>query len=143
MGRQVSQLIDRFGSNRMNAAEPGKLLRGCTCVNVPFAGGMCEVPHFTANIVNVNDLDCAVMNLCEIVRDSRARLVSELDSTPFHPAVLRYAQEICKRKRPSEMPCFEWAYHLLHRILDDARRQGRHARRVRRRPVRAMEVRRW
>lgn len=28
----------------MHAAEPGKLLRGCTCVAVPFAGGMCEVP---------------------------------------------------------------------------------------------------
>lgn len=34
---KIQALVDRFGSNRLNAAEPGKLLRGCSCIAVPVA----------------------------------------------------------------------------------------------------------
>lgn len=108
---KITALVDRFGSNRMNAAEPGKLLRGCTCISVPFAGGMCEVPHFTANIINVNDLDRHVMNLAEAVRDFRPELMKMLDATPYHPEMLAKAQHYCKSAevfRPSQR--IEWAY---------------------------------
>ena len=36
---KIKALVDRFGSNRLNASEPGKLLHGCTCIAIPFAGG--------------------------------------------------------------------------------------------------------
>lgn len=107
---KISQLADRFGSNRMNAAEPAKFLRGCSCVAVPFAGGLCEVPHFTANVILVNDLDRHVMNLAAVVRDDPRRLTELCDKTLFHPDELVKAQDICKRKRESESPCMEWAH---------------------------------
>lgn len=105
----VTQLVDRYGSGRMNAAEPGKLLRGCTAIHVPFAGGLCEVPHFTANIVNVNDLDRHIMNLARVVRDRRAELVARLNATPFHPDVLAEAQAYCRMA--SDRPCGDFHDH--------------------------------
>lgn len=100
----------------MNATEPGKLLRGCTCVAVPFAGGMCEVPHFTANIVNVNDLDRHVINLCEVVRQQRRELVDELNATPFHPEALAKSQAMCRwyeKQKITNIPILTWAYHYF------------------------------
>lgn len=94
----------------MNAERPGQLLRGCTCIAVPFAGGLCEVPHFKANVLLVNDLDRHVMNLATVVRDEPKRLAELCDKTLFHPDELAMAQAICKRKRVSEMPCMEWAH---------------------------------
>jgi len=47
---KVTALVDRFGSNRLNAHLPAELFNQCapkvTCVNLPFAGGMCEVAWF-------------------------------------------------------------------------------------------------
>lgn len=120
---KVTQLIDRFGSNRMNAEAPGKLLTGCTCIAVPFAGGMCEVPHFKANVVLVNDLDRHVINLCNIVRERRQELVQWLDATPYHPDQLARSQQFCKRlentnplgmngeMQPPDL--FRWACHYF------------------------------
>lgn len=129
---ETKTLVDRFGSNRMNAAEPGKLLRGCTGVQVVFAGGMCEVPFFlpyrlggdkesvgTANTIIVNDLDRHVINLCENVRERRADLVRWLDETPFHPDALAKAQDYCREmENPERMTLsqdwrFEWACHYF------------------------------
>lgn len=42
---KITAIADRFGSNRMNAEAPAHYLRGCSCIAVPFAGGMCEIPH--------------------------------------------------------------------------------------------------
>lgn len=131
----ITQLVDRFGSNRMNASEPGKLLRGCTCVNITFAGGMCEVPFIlsprsggdpesqgTANIVNVNDLDRHVINLCEMIRSYREELCRQWDATPFHPDVLTLAQQKCKmyslnnwreNTLGTDAARIDWAYHYF------------------------------
>lgn len=114
---EVTILVDRFGSNRMNAAEPGKLLRGCSCIAVPFAGGLCEVPHFKANVVNVNDLDRHVINLCRVLREQRSELVKWLDGTPYHPDQLAESQDYCKSvERFGETfvrSHFEWACHYF------------------------------
>lgn len=115
---KVTALVDRFGSNRMNADKPAELLKGCTCINVPFAGSLCEVAWFEANIINVNDLDRHVMNLAAVVRDSRQELQAKLDATPFHPDVLAKAQEYCRRRENDrqhiwEGMYFEWAYHYF------------------------------
>ena len=128
----VTQLADRFGSNRKHAPEPGRLLRGCKVVNVPFVGGFCEVPFFvpvtfngepthgSANIVNVNDLDRAMMNLGRIVRDRREQLQAALDATLFHPDELAQAQDACRQFEMLAMTdqqpdckseeAFDWAY---------------------------------
>lgn len=111
---KITALVDRYGSNRMNATEPGKLLRGCSCVAIPFAGGMCEVPHITANVVLVNDLDRHVMNLCEVVRDRREELARRLDHTPFHPDALEAAQKYCRNAEDGHgVDFFLWAYHYF------------------------------
>lgn len=116
---KVTALVDRFGSNRMNAAEPGKLLRGCTCIAVPCAGGMCEIPHMTANIILVNDLDRHVINLCNVLREHRAAMVQWLDGTPYHPDQLKESQEFCKQAESFTWGHFEpalalpWACHYF------------------------------
>jgi len=122
---KIKTLVDRFGSNRMNAAEPAKLLGGCSCVAVPFAGGLCEIPYFTANVVLVNDLDRAVLNLAAVVREECEELVQMLEATPFHPDVLAKAQERCrgreadavtlgaenmKKLAPCYQPNLDWAF---------------------------------
>lgn len=121
--RKIKQLADRFGSNRENAHRPGELLKGCTCIAIPFAGGMCEVPYMESNIVLVNDLDRHVVNLARVVREfTQERLAAKLDCTPFHPDVLREAQAFCRRMEAlpdDEKPGrgsdfgFEWAYHYF------------------------------
>ena len=114
---KIKTLVDRFGSNRLNADRPGELLRGCTCIAIPFAGGMCEIPSMTANIILVNDLDRAVINLAETVKAHRNDLVSELEETAFHPDVLAECQDICRRQERSGCPTipnltWAWAYFV-------------------------------
>ena len=103
---KVTQLVDRFGSNRMNAAEPAKLLRGCTCIAVPFSGGMCEVPHMTANVILVNDLDRHVINLAQVLakHEEAAWLIEQLTKVPFHPDVLLTAQKRLREREAGDMP---------------------------------------
>lgn len=119
---KIKQLVDRYGSNRMNAAEPGKLLKGCTCIAVPFAGGMCEIPYMTANIINVNDLDRHVINLCRVIANERERLVIRLDGAAFHGDTLKESQQYCRdvesaMRKPELIHEFDydffWAYHYF------------------------------
>lgn len=132
---KIKALVDRFGSNRMNAHLPAELFSQCkpkpTCINVPFAGGMCEVAWFEANIINVNDLDRALINLAEMVRDRRPELVARLDATPFDPEPLAISQEYCLAIESEPVgdfgtaqdslydqtivvpDPFEWAYHYF------------------------------
>ena len=106
----IRQLVDRFGSNRMNAHRPAEFFNGCSCIAVPFAGGMCEAAHFKTNVLLINDLDRHVMNCATIVRDEPQRLAELCDKPLFHPDELVKAQAICMRKRETEMPCMEWAH---------------------------------
>ena len=110
MKKKISQLADRFGSNRAQASEPGRFLRGCKVINVPFVGGFCEVPFFVpitfngepthgeANIVNVNDLDRHIIHLGRFIRDRREELQAELDATLFHFDELADAQTAMKAR---------------------------------------------
>ncbi len=93
---KISAIAPWFGSNRLLAHRVGELLKGCRWVGVPFAGGMCELQHITANILAVNDLHRHVINLAEVIRDDRERLQQYLDALPFHPDQLTDAQERCK-----------------------------------------------
>lgn len=92
----VKSLAPWFGSNRLLAPHVGKALAGCNWVGVPFAGGMCELPHITARTVLVNDLHRGVINLARCVREHHLRkeLVRKLEGTIFHPDTLAEAQRV-------------------------------------------------
>lgn len=94
---KVTALASWFGSNRMLAEEPGRLLADCQWVGVGMAGGMAEVRHMKARTVVVNDLHRHMMNLAMVVSDqeSKALLIKRLDDLPFHPDTLASAQERC------------------------------------------------
>lgn len=93
----IGQLCDRFGSNRTNSEKPGKLLAGCTCIAVPFAGGMSEVLHMPDKaIINVNDADRHVINLANVVKYKREWLTARLAETLLHPVELSEAQAFCR-----------------------------------------------
>jgi hypothetical protein len=62
----VTSIAPWFGSNRTLAENVGKLLRGCSWVGVPFAGGMSELLHITAPSVLVSDLHTHVLNLAAV-----------------------------------------------------------------------------
>lgn len=95
MGK-VTTLVPWFGSNRTLAPLVGEALAGCEWVGIPFAGGMCEVPHIAARTVLVNDLHRGVINLATAVREHwmRQTLVRRLNDTVFHPDTLAEAQRI-------------------------------------------------
>lgn len=94
---KITQLCDRYGSNRTNAELPGQMLAGCTCIAIPFAGGMCEVPHMPGKaIINVNDADCHVINLANAVKYKRQWLTARLAETLVHPKELEESQAFCR-----------------------------------------------
>lgn len=81
----------------MLGSEVGKLMEGCEWVGVPFAGGMCELPHITARTIVANDLHNHVINLARVVADVRLgpKLYRRLRRLAFHPSTLKYAQDRC------------------------------------------------
>lgn len=98
----------------MHADWPGELLERCSCVAVPFAGGMCEIPRMAARTVLVNDADRALINLAHVVRNSRRRLVEMLDLTPFHAVELEASQNYCRHaEKETPLDSFAWAYHYF------------------------------
>jgi len=95
MTRKSQRLVPWFGSDTENAAEFGAALDGCKWVGVPFGGGMSEVPFVTAKTIVVSDLHRHIINLCAVIANDelRARLVKAADEMPYHPDILRLAQE--------------------------------------------------
>lgn len=79
----------------MLASEVGRLLRGCEWVGIPFAGGMSEVPHIDARTILVNDRHRHVVNLARVAVKRGDELATEMDAEPFHPDVLKRAQQRC------------------------------------------------
>ena len=104
MAKSITALAPWFGSNRTNAAIPAEYLDGCNWIGVPFAGGMCEVPHFKAATLVINDLHKNLINLAKCVRDKLdlEQLKCQLNNTIFHPLELKASQEYLKhRTNPS------------------------------------------
>lgn len=98
MSKSVTALAAWFGSNRTLAENVGRALAGCNWVCVPFAGGMCELRHITASTIMVSDVHRHVINLANVLKSDRAaELIRDLRRTPFHPDVLREAQETCQK----------------------------------------------
>ncbi len=102
-----------FGSARMNAEIVGEELRGCRWVGVPFSGGMSELAHITAPMIVVSDLHRHVVNLANVVAMQRRELFDVLRRLPFHPDVLKLAQEFCKSNEPSGMNDLRAATHYF------------------------------
>lgn len=93
---KTTTLVPWFGSNRTLAHEVGALLKGCRWVGVPFAGGMSELAEITAPTIVVSDLHRHVINLARTVADRGDALRDKLHNLPFHPDILRDAQERCR-----------------------------------------------
>lgn len=93
----TNALANWYGSNRMLASHVGAELSGCKVVAVPFAGGMCEIPHLSARQILVNDLHRHVINLARVVADPvlGPTLYRKLRRFVFHPDTLTVAQERC------------------------------------------------
>lgn len=102
-----------FGAARTIATAVGDELRGCSWVGVPFAGGMSELSQISATTLVVSDKHRHIINLASIVATQRRELVTVLRSLPFHPDVLKAAQEFCKSREPNGMRDFEAALHYF------------------------------
>lgn len=89
-----------FGAARMIARNVGEELRGLRWVGVPFAGGMSELAQINAQNIVVNDKHRHVVNLACCIAKRRRELMDVLKRFPFHPDVLRSAQEYCKSREP-------------------------------------------
>ncbi len=111
---KVKALIPVYGSNRMNASRVGELLKGCSFVGIPFAGGLCEVPHIEARTVVANDLNRAAMNLASVVSHERLgdKFRKQMNGLAFHPDTLATAQTICRDRETTGVQRtfdFPWA----------------------------------
>lgn len=111
MGREVTALAPWFGSNRTLASHVGAALEGCNFVAIPFAGGMCEVPHIKARTLAINDMHRHVVNLARVAADGvlGPKLYREVRRTPFHPDSLAAAQERCRKHGDTSWPSLPWA----------------------------------
>lgn len=93
------RLVQWFGANTQHANLAGRLLDGCAWVGIPFSGGMSEVPSINARLILCGDRHRHIINLCQVIASEEGRtwLASEADKMPFHPDVLKSAQEkACK-----------------------------------------------
>jgi DNA adenine methylase len=90
--KTITALAPWYGSNRTNSQSAGKLLEGCQWVAIPFAGGMCELPHIRARTIMANDLHRGIINLAREVATNCLALQTKLRSQLFHPDSLANAQ---------------------------------------------------
>lgn len=94
---KINRLVPWFGANGAEAERPAALLKGCSYVYIPFAGSMCEVPHFPASTqIMVSDLHDELICLAGIVADQNLKneLAERLDAKLFHPTVLDAAKTL-------------------------------------------------
>lgn len=97
--RRTTALAPWFGSDRTNAHRYGEALDGCEIITVLFGGGVCELLHFTARSIVVNDLHHMMINLCRIAACPRrgARMYRVLRRLAFHQEALDCARAACER----------------------------------------------
>lgn len=95
-----------FGSNRMLAANVGALMGKREWIGVPFAGGMCEIPHLQARTINANDLHRHVINLARVMADPimGPDLYRRLRRLVLHPDFVIVAQERCAMREQESKP---------------------------------------
>lgn len=99
---KITRLVPWFGANAANAGRPAQLLDGCGWVYIPFAGSMCEVPHFPASTqLLVSDVHDDLINLAQVVSErlSAGDLANRLDGMLFHPKTLEDALLVLKNAR--------------------------------------------
>lgn len=104
----------------MIAKHVGSELAGCKWVGVPFAGGMSELQHIGASSIAVNDKHRHVINLAMVVA-SGVNIAKSLMAMPFHPDVLKYAQQHCLEMErggwdfsaPDAQLCERWAINYF------------------------------
>lgn len=95
---QVTALVPWYGSNRILASRVGDLLKNCSWVGVPFAGGMSELAHIPARTLLVNDLHRHVINLANVLscEKRRCEFLKKVKNLAFHPDTLRGSQIACQ-----------------------------------------------
>jgi len=99
---EITRLVPWFGANAKNAARPAQLLGGCKWVYIPFAGSMCEVPHFPPGVqLLVSDKHEELIALARVVRDDAFRegIVTRLSRQLFHARELEDAKAILRDAR--------------------------------------------
>jgi DNA adenine methylase len=114
--RKVTALAPWYGSNRTNSKRVGKLLAGCEWVGIPFAGGMCEIPHIRARTIMANDLHRGIIRLANEVTNNCHVLQKHLRAQLFHPDTLATAQQefFVQDHDPDEPRCsFQLAAHYF------------------------------
>jgi DNA adenine methylase len=97
---KVTAVANWFGGARMVADRIGTLLRGCSLVLVPFAGGMSELPYIEAAKLLVNDKHRHLINLARVMAHPTMgpKLYRSLRRLPFHPVALMAAQSRCSER---------------------------------------------
>ena len=89
----------------------GQELSGCSWVGVPFGGAMSCLDSIKARGLVVSDLHRHVINLARAVAhpvDDKFRALCYMwADAPFHPDLLKRAQDFCRQNepRPSAWPC--------------------------------------
>jgi site-specific DNA-adenine methylase len=102
----TTSFLNYFGTNRTFAHHVGAELTGCSHVTIPFAGGMCEVPHIAARGVLLNDAHRHVINAAAVAADPLLgpQMYRRLRRVPFSEDALRLAQKRCReRERAAEL----------------------------------------
>lgn len=106
---KTSRLVPWFGANALHAHVPAKILYDVDWLCIPFAGSMCEIPHFKRSVqIMVSDKHDELIRLARIVRDEHTSnlLGYSLAKKLFHPAELEAAKETLARARRGGVSLF-------------------------------------
>lgn len=103
MSREITALASWYGSDRMIAKDIGLLVGNRGWVGIPCCGGMSAARHIQASSLAINDKHHHVVNLGCVVADPELlpALQKRLMRLPFHPDVLRDAQDYCRNNKPT------------------------------------------
>lgn len=99
---KITRLVPWFGANADNAHVPAEMLKACTWVAIPFAGSMCEVPHFRPGVqILVSDLHDELLMLARVVGNYplKEQLAERLSRRLFHPGELDEALKVLREAR--------------------------------------------
>lgn len=105
---KVTAIAPWFGSNRKLAENVGKVMGRQNWIGVPFAGGMCELPHLKARTIVANDLHRHVINMARVMADGELgpSLYRKLRRYVLHPDSVIIAQQRCElRDRNMQAAC--------------------------------------
>lgn len=102
---KITRFVSWFGANAAHADKPAQILSECDWVFIPFAGSMCEIPHFKPRVqIMASDTHRELIILADAIKEPHTKMLlgERLSRKLFHPESLEKAQAVLREARAAE-----------------------------------------